>query len=530
MSRLALLALVSVCIGLTQGCATHVSSESSVRLLHTNDTHGSLAGGDESLRPCIRPEACYGGYGRIARAIRSIKEKDPGAYAVDAGDLWQGSLYFRVAKAAFAKDVAVAMPWDAATAGNHEFDLGCAALREYLEVTPAPLLMSNVAPDRECPLHGARYDTIRVVEINGARVGFFGLVNDNVRANSSACEQTRFLDRYEAAERAVKQLSSQGVDRIVAITHIGYGLDLELARRVRGIDVIIGGHSHTLLGTSHPKRSGPYPTVVESPNGEKTLVATAFFGGRLLGDLNVTFDDQGRVMDWSGRLHDLHPDYPSDPKIDDVLTDYLPLVTGHMAEPLAENPKIESEDPTACRTAVCTSGAVLVDAYAEFGRRYGASVALINGGAVRYRLPTGVITRGDVMQSYPYDDQPVIFEVTGKAIRTLLENGAAGRSPRFVQTAGLRYCVDLSQRSGQRIVDIDIGDDANGWTDLEESSVYRIVVSTYMARGRGEFAPLAGLDPVLVGDVSETDMISDHLKRLGRLPDYGNDRIVVIRK
>ena len=134
------------------------------------------------------------------------------------------------------------------------------------------------------------------------------------------------------------------------------------------------------------------------------------------------------------------------------------------------------------------------------------------------------------MQSFPFDDRPVVFEVTGKTIRTLLENGAAGRSPRFVQTSGLRYRVDMSQRSGRRIVGVEIGDDEGGWRALNDSAPYRIVVNTYMARGRGEFAPLVGLEPMLTGDVREIDLISDYLKRLGRLPVYGNDRIVVIRK
>lgn len=530
MQRPALFVTVTLGALLTFGCASHAPSTSSVRLLHTNDTHAYLAGGDERFRPCLEPQTCYGGHGRLAHAIRAIKEKDSRAYAVDAGDLWQGSLFFSVGKDRLASDIQAAMPWDAAIVGNHEFDLGCAPLRGYLDATPRPLLITNLSPARQCPLHGARYDRLRIVTINGTKVGFFGLINDQVRHISSACEHTHFIERHAAAKAAVAELTAQGVRRIVAVTHIGYENDVALARAVPGIDVIIGGHSHTFLASGHDKSAGSYPTVVESRDGDKTLIVTAFTAARLLGDLTVTFDASGRVTDWKGTVHDLRPSHPTDPRLDDVLAAYRPLVRERAAERLAHNPNDPAKEPEQCRQALCTGGAVLTDAYVDFGRRYGASMAFVNAGAVRHRLTSGTVTRADVMKSYPYDNRPVVVQADGTIIRALLENGAATTSPRLVQPSGLRYRVDLSRPKGERVVDIEVSDAKGVWTRFNEKGTYRFVVSTYMARAQSKHAPLAGLEPLAVGPTNDAELAAEYLKRIGRVPLTDYDRIVLIGK
>lgn len=282
-------------------------------ILHTNDTHSRVAGFDEKGNACLWDENCTGGSGRIAAAIRSAKEKNDNVIALDAGDQFQGTLFFTVNKWPMLAEIDAHIPYDAMTLGNHEFDDGCLELEKFTETLKFPVLAANLAPEKGCPLLKSPVKPYIVREVRGVKVGIIGLANDEVRTNSKACEHTLFTKAQETLSKTAKELKAQGVSVIVAVTHLGLPEDRRLARSVDDVDVIVGGHSHSYIGPG--SEEGPYPVVERSPSGAPVLVVTAKYRTQYLGELDVKFDRNGVPVSWSGGPIELKPSYPSDPEI-----------------------------------------------------------------------------------------------------------------------------------------------------------------------------------------------------------------------
>ena len=156
--------------------------------------------------------------------------------------------------------------YDAMTVGNHEFDDGPEVLRGFMDAVGFPVLMSNADVSAEPALAGALMPST-VIERGDHRYGLIGLTPENTPELSSPGPNIRFIDPAEAVRSEIAKLSGQGIDRIIVLSHSGYGIDQRVAAMVDGIDVIVGGHSNTLLSNTSDKAGGPYPTWVTSPNG-----------------------------------------------------------------------------------------------------------------------------------------------------------------------------------------------------------------------------------------------------------------------
>ncbi len=127
-----------------------------------------------------------------------------------------------------------------------------------------------------------------------------GLTTKEASINSSPGPDLTFNDYVESLQPVIAELQDKGVNKIVLLSHIGYADDQTLAAAIDGVDVIVGGHSHTLLSNTDEAASGPYPTVVKSPSGDPVLIVSAEAYGKYLGELDVTFDDAGVPVKWDG--------------------------------------------------------------------------------------------------------------------------------------------------------------------------------------------------------------------------------------
>lgn len=246
-------------------------------ILHVNDVHSAAAGVNDR-GPVYDDTDAVGGLARVTALVADVKAqaKAQGAavLALDAGDFWQGTHFFRTGGMPWAREAMRRMPWDAVTLGNHEFDLGCKTLAEYVKVLPFPVLAANLKKNPACPLSTVPLPATVVKDFNGVKVGIIGLANDEGKDISEACPKTDFADRTRALRRAATELEKSGVTHIIAVTHVGYEADQALARAVPAIDVIVGGHTHSVLG-DHPHSEGPYPTVIPHDDGSQTLVVQA---------------------------------------------------------------------------------------------------------------------------------------------------------------------------------------------------------------------------------------------------------------
>ncbi len=309
-------------------------------LMHSNDTHANL---DQIAKK--------------ATAVKEVRAAKPNALLVDAGDVFSGTLYFNEFKGQADLKFMNLMGYDIMTFGNHEFDLGSSpeghkALADFIKGAKFSFVSSNVNFSKDPNLKGLFSDLISskpkegkiyngiVKEIDGEKVGFFGLTTAETRDISSPGAVT-FEDYIEEAKKAVRAFEGMGVNKIVAITHIGYDdnpavdNDLNLAAQVEGIDVIVGGHSHTQLDE---------PVVVDA-DGTPTIIVQAYQYNEYLGTLDVEFDHNGVVVKHAGQLIKI-ADKAADAEAAQILTQYSSKVneiknqeSGAIAVKALENPR-----------------------------------------------------------------------------------------------------------------------------------------------------------------------------------------------
>lgn len=280
-----LLVLFVACCGLS-GCGLRLTSAPAdvpfeLEIMHVNDTHSYVAGMDKHGGACLDPaEPCVGGLGRLAAELRRLRADRDNVLVLDAGDRFQGTLFYTVNKWPMLAELDGLVGYDATTLGNHEFDEGCDVLADYIRALDTPVLAANLEPGPACPLRGLEgVRPYEVRDVAGRKVGLVGLANPDAVRLAAPCADTRFTDSAEALRSAVAELDRQGVDIIVAVTHLGLSADRDLARTVEGVDVIVGGHSHSWLASgpvpdlAAPGAEGPYPVVERSPIGFTAAVA-----------------------------------------------------------------------------------------------------------------------------------------------------------------------------------------------------------------------------------------------------------------
>lgn len=521
--------VAGLCCVLVFGMAR--SGELELRLLHANDTHAFLAGSDAGGNACFASEACWGGMGRIAAAIRQARAEQDNVIALDAGDQFQGTLFYSIAKWPVIAAVDGSMPYDAMTLGNHEFDDGCAALADFLAAQPLPVVAANLKPGKDCPLSGSRIRPYEIREIRGVRVGIIGLANDGIGKLPAVCPQTAVSDTQATLEACVHELEAQGVRHIIVLTHLGLERDLALARAVSGVDVIVGGHSHSYLGRTSPE--GPYPLVEHAPDGSPVLVVTAGRAARRLGDLTIVFDAAGVPRRWSGEARELVPSLPVAEDVERVVADAAGTLEACRTTIIGGHDVHMPDGMEQCRAGECLAGMVLVDAMLEFGRSQGASVALYNSGGVRAALPPGSISRGDVMTAYPFAGGIQIREYTGEQLRQALENGIAeknGTGPHLLQVAGLRYEADVSRPAGRRLISVSCMDEDGKARPLDPQARYVVVLGEYLTQGGDGFQMLKEGRLLQKCSLNDQELAEDYIRRHSPLPPPETGRICLKRQ
>ena len=483
-----------------------------LRILHTNDTHAFLAGLDDRGQACFTDAACRGGMSRIAAAIDAARRERDNVLALDAGDQFQGTLFYAVEKWPVLAEFDRRMPYDAMTLGNHEFDEGCGGLRHFLDAQPIPVVAANLVPERGCPLFGSRIRPFLVREVEGEAVGIVGLANDRVTAQAQACPHTTFRDAAQSLRQAVAALEARGVRRIVALSHLGLPADRALARQVDGVDIIVGGHTHTYLGPGSTE--GPYPLVERSPSGQPVLVVTAARATRYIGDLFVTFDARGIPVQWRGGPRELLPEAPRREDLSALTARHAAGLERYQAQKVGRHAVIMPDGMEACRSGECFSGLLLADALLDVARPQGAHMALVNAGSIRAAIPPGEVSRGLLLTAIPFGNAVVLREYTGRQILRALEHGVAGeggRGPALLQPAGLRYAVDASRPAGSRIVAAALLSPDGKAVPLEEEKRYRVALPAYLARGGDGYAMLREGSPLPLKAMKDVEAVEIHL-------------------
>lgn len=283
-------------------------------IAHINDTHSNFDEHDFDFTAQVndadfKVRTQAGGYPRIAKKLNDLREvaedKNQPFLALLGGDAFQGSLYFSLFKGEGNATLLNEMGLDGMAIGNHEFDLGNEPLIDFINKVNFPLLAANMDTSKDSKMNGLDNLMPYVIkEFDGVKVGVFGLVLEDLDTISSPGKDLVFKKEVESAQATVDELTKLGVDKIVMVSHIGVERDVKVAKGVNGIDVIVGGHSHSLLGDftnlGLGKSDVEYAQMLTNPNGKtKTCVVQAGQYAEAVGKVDISFTN-GEVSTCAG--------------------------------------------------------------------------------------------------------------------------------------------------------------------------------------------------------------------------------------
>ncbi|MEM7613527.1 MAG: bifunctional metallophosphatase/5'-nucleotidase [Pseudomonadota bacterium] len=454
-------------------------------ILHTNDFHARFEPISGSDGPCAAADnaagACFGGVARLVTAVADARARSSNAILVDGGDQFYGTLFYTYYKGAMAAEFMNTLGYDAMTVGNHEFDDGPEVLRDFLDAVTFPVLMSNADVSGE-PLLADRLAKSTILERGGARLGLIGLTPENTPELASPGRNIVFTAPADALAEEVARLEAEGIDKIIVLSNSGYEVDLALAEAVPEVDVIVGGHSNTLLSNTQEGAAGPYPTMVGT-----TAVVQAYAYGKFLGELNVTFDEAGVILAAVGEPLLLDASVAEDSATLARVAELSAPLDEIRNQVVAETAAPIEGDQDVCRAMECEMGNLVADAMLERVKDQGIQIAIANAGGLRASIDVGEVTRGEVLTVLPFQNTLATFQITGAQIVAALENGVSqveAGSGRFPQIAGMRFVWDPAQAPGARIVEVMVKADG-GSEPIDPEAVYGVVSSNFV-RGGGD--------------------------------------------
>jgi 5'-nucleotidase len=456
--RRAALALV-LSVVTAAAAAAQTASERTVRLtlLQVNDVYQFL--------PVDRGES--GGLARLSTLRQRVAAQSEYTLFLLGGDTISPSVESNTYKGRQMIDAWNAIGLDYSVFGNHEFDFGPEILRERIKESRFGWLGANVIDKKTGkPFGGTPPFVIR--EFGGIKVGLLGLVLPETKQTSRPGADVEFLDVCQTARRIVPRMRAGGARIIIAMTHLTMREDKALAR-CAALDVIIGGHEHTLL---------------ESLSG-RTPIFKMTSDGRQMGRITLNIKAPSGTLesiDWE--VIQVTSDIPLDPGFAAVTNKYKDLLA-ELAERVGHTDVELNAGSKASRTEETNVGDLVAD---SFRQATGADVALLNGGSIRADtiISPGELTRRDVLSILPFANPVVKIGVTGATLRAALEHGVSRSAEdpepgRFPQVSGVRFTFDTTRPPGSRISDVTV----NG-QPLDDKKTYTLATSTFVAIDGGD--------------------------------------------
>ncbi|MGD9918958.1 MAG: bifunctional UDP-sugar hydrolase/5'-nucleotidase [Paenirhodobacter sp.] len=452
-----------------------------LHILHTNDLHSRIESINKYDSTCAAEDEaegkCFGGIARVKAEVDAMRKELAGQNVIvlDAGDQFQGSLFYTTYKGKDTAEFMNAIGYDAMAVGNHEFDDGPENLAAFVDMVKFPLVSGNLDVSQSNVLKGKLHKTL-VLEVGGQKIGLISALATDTVETSSPGPKVIFQDEAESLKGDVAALEAEGVTKIIAFPHTGFVKDKKLAEEVPGIDAIIGGHSHTLFGEG----GEPYPTMVG-----KVPVVSAYAYSKYLGHLVLTFDDDGNLKEASGEPILLDAKVVPDPEMAARVAELAKPIAAVREKVVAEAAEEIDGSREHCRLEECAMGDLVADAMLDRVKGQGVTIAIANGGGLRASIDQGPVTMGEVYTVLPFQNTLATFQMKGAGVVAALENGvsqveeAAGRFP---QVAGLKFTWDPAQPAGSRVSEVLVEKDG-AWAPIEPDTLYALVTNNYMRNG-----------------------------------------------
>ncbi len=407
-------ALATLIIG-AFSCST-IEAERLV-LLHTNDTHS-----------LIDPENGQGGVLQRKALIDSIRKAEKNVLLIDAGDMVQGTLYFKFFKGEVEYPLMNMTGYDVRILGNHEFDNGLDEMARFYKDVKGDRLAANY-DFSETPLKGM-FQPYSIKKVGGKKIGFIGVNVDPANLISREnYEGMKFKDVISTVNSTASYLKNdKKVDLVVLVSHLGVARDNEkvndydVASASKDVDIIIGGHSHTVL---QPRNEGKFPSIVKNAEGKDVLITQTGKYGKYLGYINIDLDNLGKgtAGDYDYRLLPVTDRFPAgtlDKKMEAFIAPYRAVVDSVNNRVIAYSKYTLSSDDRNGGYANWT---------ADFARQYGKNkldslrgagedvpgidFALMNVGGIRHDMKEGKVTEGQILATFPFSNHIVVAKIKG---------------------------------------------------------------------------------------------------------------------
>ncbi|WP_082193078.1 5'-nucleotidase C-terminal domain-containing protein [Bacillus rubiinfantis] len=486
-------------------------------IMHVNDTHANVEK-----------------YPKLTTAVNEVRAEKPDALLVDAGDVFSGTLYFNKYLGKADLEFMNKLGYDAMTFGNHEFDKDSNILADFIKDMKFPMLSANVNVTKDpvlsqlfkdeinaAPEGGNIYPAI-VKEIDGEKVGLFGLTTEDTTYLANPSKDIVFENAVDKAKETVAALKEKGINKIVVLSHLGYGPDQQLAKAVDGIDVIVGGHSHTKLVK---------PEVIDKP--EPTVIVQANEYLNYLGVLNVSFDENGVVTKQDGQLLETAT-YKDDAEAA-ARVDELKKPLDELKQTVIGSSKVNLDgERSNVRYKETNLGNLVTDSMAQKASeilKKDVTIAMQNGGGIRASIPQGDVTLGHIHTVMPFANLLVTLDLTGQEIWDALEHSvskAESGAGQFMQVSGLKFKYDKTRDAYNRVWEVQVKT-ADGYEPIDLAKTYTVATNAFVADGGDGFtmfkkAKDAGrINELLLVDY---EILTDYFQKNSPVEPYVEGRII----
>lgn len=473
-------------------------------VISANDTHSQ-----------IEPSGDLGGLYRRRAAMDEIRRNNKNVIAVHAGDAVQGTLYFSLFRGEVEYAAIDSLGYDMIILGNHEFDNGIDELAKYYKNIKAVKLSANYDFSNTALADVLQPYSIRTLA--GKRIGFFGInVDPKGLISDDKYEGMVYLDNAVVADATAKYLKEvQNVDFTVMISHIGYypeavGLvgDSIIATKSHYIDMIVGGHTHTLLEPGDPR------TQVKNADGKIITIGQNGKTGKYIGTYDIDLDDfsvkYGQVK--LDKSFDAKADYPA---MRAWMEPYKFKVDSVMNNVLGTSARKMKDGSIASQNWLCDAVMEMMPGITGIKKIDGV---IMNKGGIRQSMPEGNVTEGLIGSMFPFDNRFVVVEVLGSdlldALRVMATRGGDAVSKEF-------YVEYTGDENNPKITTAKLGG-----KKIDPKKKYLIGTIDYLANGGDHMDALGKGNRPFVDTVPYGEHMKSYIKQLtksGRIVNASDD-------
>jgi 5'-nucleotidase/UDP-sugar diphosphatase len=430
------------------------SKKVKITILYWNDFHASVypyPSTEKEGAPMVSGSANFSGY------LDSLTADDPYAILVCAGDEFTGDPLSSLTQGKAQIEILNILHPSVFELGNHEFDYGIDNLKKDLEVADFPIICANlIDKEKGKPL----VKPYIIIDDGKLRIAFIGLITESLQKMLKEGGRIRVVDAESTLSYYMNELNDK-TDIQILVSHMGVQADKSIAKKVKGLELIIGGHSHT--------------TIFKPIKVDNTLICQAGSNGKYIGKLDLFLDSKGKVLSYQNKLVETYvdqvqPDTLVKNKIEELernLNINLDEKIGELETPWIRNDEGESN-----------IGDFLADVMRSYAK---ADMAFTNSGGIRKNLRAGPITVRDIWAIAPFSDRLVLIELTGEQLLNVLEKNCR-KDTDLLQVSGVKYTFAPERPFGERVIEVRVNN-----LKILPYKRYNVVINDYILAQSKDF-------------------------------------------